>query len=778
MVHTRLLPAILPLLLLSTLLAATAAAIPAPETWDNSFGAPGVNGDVYSVVEYGGDLVIGGEFLSVGGVAATNIARWDGVAWSPMGDVFDGAVRDLIVWNGDLYAGGWFTDGLMQWDGLDWSAVDGGLDGSVEDMTIWNGNLAVGGYFSSAGGGSAFPNSIVVWDGSFWDELDGGIFGDVFGVASYGGSLYACGTFDDAGGIYVQNLARWDGAAWHDVGGGLSDASFDPYAAYGNGLAVHGGQLVVGGYFERAGSLSIGNLVAWNGFSFGPVGSQPAFDEVYAVGTAGLDLIAGDATGAVHRWDGLNWSLPGYAIGYPAAVGEYGGDLVVGGGFVSIGGAPATSLARFDGSWWPMATGMGATGIVESLHEWNGMPVAGGRFPAIGGTAGVVAAWNGSAWTPLGSGIPYAFGVTVASLTTFEGDLIAGGTFSTAGGVPANKIARFDGTNWSAMGAGSLATVSGLLALDGELYANGYWSGQQTLGHWNGTDFDPLGTSVLGGVQILYSLGSFQGDPVMGGHFTSVDGVAAANVARWDGAVWNPLGAGTNGSVHAIHEMGGVLYVGGGFSQAGGVSATNIAAWDGTTWSALGGGLSGGRVFGLASIGSDLYATGEFTQADGQPCAYVARWDGSAWHTLDSGFDAEGRTLLASGGQLWAGGEFQLAGAAGSLRVGRWQPSVASAAPLVRGDTRIAMRPAWPNPFTSATALAFDLPAPANVVIDVYDLRGARIRTFARNGLAAGPHRVSWDGRDAAGHEAPSGVYFVALRDGVSTARQRVVLLR
>lgn len=282
---------------------------------------------------------------------------------------------------------------------------------------------------------------------------------------------------------------------------------------------------------------------------------------------------------------------------------------------------------------------------------------------------------------------------------------------------------------------------------------------------------------MLGGVQILYGLGSYQGDPVMCGGFTSVDGVTVNNLARWDGTAWQPFGTGTNGAVFDVAEIDGRLYAAGVFTQAGGLPANRVAVWDGTSWSALGGGV-GNRVFALEAVGTDLYAAGEFTTADGQPAGYVARWDGTTWHTLGSGLDAPGHALSVSGSKLWVGGEFLLAGTTGSSRVARWNPLVTSAVPVGDGRTRIAMAAPWPNPSVGSTTLAFRLPEAADVVIDVFDVRGARIRTLDRPGLAAGPHQVTWDGRDGAGRLAPSGVYFVALRDGTSAAKRRVVLVR
>jgi hypothetical protein len=61
----------------------------------------------------------------------------------------------------------------------------------------------------------------------------------------------------------------------------------------------------------------------------------------------------------------------------------------------------------------------------------------------------------------------------VTSLATHGDDLIAGGQFATAGGAPASNIARWDGSGWSALGAGTDGQVLALASQGGQLIAGG-----------------------------------------------------------------------------------------------------------------------------------------------------------------------------------------------------------------------------------------------------------------------------------------------------------------
>src|SRR5690349_15172958 len=70
-----------------------------------------------------------------------------------------------------------------------------------------------------------------------------------------------------------------------------------------------------------------------------------------------------------------------------------------------------------------------------------------------------------SQWNPLGSGM----NDTVRAMTIFNNELIAGGDFTTAGGVPASRLARWNGTTWQALGGGVNAPVRALMVYNGEL---------------------------------------------------------------------------------------------------------------------------------------------------------------------------------------------------------------------------------------------------------------------------------------------------------------------
>ena len=236
------------------------------------------------------------------------------------------------------------------------------------------------------------------------------------------------------------------------------------------------------------------------------------------------------------------------------------------------------------------------------------------------------------------------------ALTVFDDGngsaLYAGGRFTNAGGVPSNRVAKWDGTEWFSLGfvgGGMNADVNDL-----EVYDDG-----------NGP--------------ALYACGSF----------TVAGTVLADRIARWDGTGWSAVGGGVQAgflvTVNALAVFddgaanGSALYIGGLLRHVANTPARNIAKWDGSEWSTLGNGfddeVSAIEIFDDGSgAGPALYAAGTFTGVDGELVDHIAKWDGSNWAPLGSGVDLWVHDLAVfddgNGPALYAAGEFFQAGGA------------------------------------------------------------------------------------------------------------------
>lgn len=84
----------------------------------------------------------------------------------------------------------------------------------------------------------------------------------------------------------------------------------------------------------------------------------------------------------------------------------------------------------------------------------------------------------------------------------------------------------------------------------------------------------------------------------------------------------------------------------------------------------------------------------------------------------------------------------------------------------------------YPNPFNAATVLTVSLATDDEILIDVFDVLGRRVRVVAENRMSAGEHRVVFDGTDDAGRSLASGVYFARISAGAGVVVRKIVLMR
>jgi len=84
----------------------------------------------------------------------------------------------------------------------------------------------------------------------------------------------------------------------------------------------------------------------------------------------------------------------------------------------------------------------------------------------------------------------------------------------------------------------------------------------------------------------------------------------------------------------------------------------------------------------------------------------------------------------------------------------------------------------FPNPFNPETVIEFNLPEASQVSLNVYNILGQVVRTLVDEELPAGPHSVTWDGKNGQGSEVASGVYFYRIKAGNFESTERMTLLR
>jgi hypothetical protein len=514
-----------------------------------------------------------------------------------------------------------------------------------------------------------------------WSSLKGGVQGDVVNALAVfddgtGPALYVAGSFTSAGGVAASCIARWDGSSWSALGSGIGGDLPEVFA-----LAVfddgNGPMLYAAGDFASAGGAPANRIAKWNGSAWSALGT------------------------------GVGAGQPGSQSAKALVVHDdgHGQALYVGGNFGLAGGLSALGIARWDGSGWSvLGSGLTAFGgdVVQSLATYDegdgAVLFAGGKF---GGPGQNIARWNGTSWSALGSGITSG-NSNVRALAVYDDGrgpaLHVGGAFTSAGGIPASALARWDGSGWSAVGTGAsgvvqalavFADVSGPSLAVGGSFGSADGVAAINLARWNGSSGSALGGSpdALDGIVNAFAVFDDGSGPALyaGGGFEAAGGIAVNGIGKLGGSSWSALAGGMGGPFPTVHALaafddgsGPALYAGGWFTSAGGAAATNVARWDGSSWSALAGGLAQ-RVAALAAFddgsGPALYA-GTGTGFSGT----VARWDGSGWSTIAASGTNHTVTSLAvfddgSGPALYAGGAFTSIAGVPANHIARWDGS-------------------------------------------------------------------------------------------------------
>jgi len=99
--------------------------------------------------------------------------------------------------------------------------------------------------------------------------------------------------------------------------------------------------------------------------------------------------------------------------------------------------------------------------------------------------------------------------------------------------------------------------------------------------------------------------------------------------------------------------------------------------------------------------------------------------------------------------------------------------------PTVEGRPRVArLFRSFPNPFNDGTTIELDVKSPGRVRLDVYDASGRHVASLADRVVSAGLYRLQWDGRNANGRLAASGVYVCRLEAPGLTQSEKIVLSR
>jgi RHS repeat-associated protein len=326
-----------------------------------------------------------------------------------------------------------------------------------------------------------------------------------------------------------SGVQSWQSCAWLGANG------LDKLAFIANTMIPYGANILLGGYdFITSATNYI--VASYDGtgltdLSFGlNAGVYALYNFKGDIIAGGLFTQANDNTNVpyVAKLTGDAWVPVGSALnGDVLAIASIGDDLYIGGDFTSAGDDTNVAyVAKLVGTnWVALGTGVNGptnlsvpNGMVRALAVWNGQLVAGGRFTQAGGdtNAAYLAKWDGASWSPLGNALLSSddtnYTPLIAAIAAHGNDLFVGGLFDTV------------------TGSSGLATQFGNVA-------HLQWDPSSVAWNWSAMDGgvtnDPDRRSFVSSLLLRPSSISNALDVIVGGNFKQAGPAVSYQVGRW-----------------------------------------------------------------------------------------------------------------------------------------------------------------------------------------------------------------------------------------------------
>ena len=84
----------------------------------------------------------------------------------------------------------------------------------------------------------------------------------------------------------------------------------------------------------------------------------------------------------------------------------------------------------------------------------------------------------------------------------------------------------------------------------------------------------------------------------------------------------------------------------------------------------------------------------------------------------------------------------------------------------------------YPNPFNPETIIKFSLDSESLVIINIYNIRGQKVKSLVNDTKTSGNHQVIWNGSDESGLSVSSGIYFYRMQANYFTTTKKMLLLK
>jgi hypothetical protein len=534
------------------------------------------DGPAYEVLQRSnGDLVVGGEFTQIGGVSALRVAAFDGAVWTALDMPEAGRVIALAEdASNTLWAGGVFSlapatiasASVARWTGTAWEIASGGVAagdafGAVSDLIVDGNGIVVVGCFDHVGG-ALRAEGIARVEGGEWTALDDG----TQPVASHWFAPFVCGFEPDPNVVWLMPRQR---------------------------VSRVGSELVIGGAFGGIDGVASQSVIARAGDSFVAIGApgrgvsgqvvdlDVGGDGCTAYALMGASNVGGaPVTGAVYTLDDTGWSvatapIPTGARCHHLAVDAAAHVLLACGEEPEADGTPRGYVLRSTSTGWQRVGEVLPTNVQDVVIAPDGTPWA-----VLSAERGNIARVMENELEIVegdfdGPPLYLAFGPARADGSF---DAVVGGIFMNVGTTAATRIARWDGTAWSALGDGLSSAPSAIAVGADVVYAatqDEGNAGRLVLGRFDGTSWSDIATPANGlGAPYMETTHTFtslilRGDVLLASGYVWPDGSGRNAFAYADGR-FEALGGGASAiSVDAMTVVSGAIVLGGSIAEVG-----------------------------------------------------------------------------------------------------------------------------------------------------------------------------------------------------------------
>jgi hypothetical protein len=304
-----------------------------------------------------------------------------------------------------------------------------------------------------------------------WQPLHGNLewYTTCLYADSVSDQLFVGGRFKEVNNQTQWGIGTYNGTQWGQLGSGIDDSSLTNRPAKTTAITRYGSDVIIGGWFSKAGGLNTPALASWDGASWDTVPgalmkSQDVVNdlivfnnELYMCGA--FDSVGNVPANCIAKWNGSTWTAIGNNYPFiPQGVSLnkmcfYRGNLYVIGWFLDLQGN-FCRLAKWDGTVWTFYTNSFTNVFAfNDLIVFQDKLYIAGLFSMSDMKCGIMS-WNDTTWSGVGGGLQTVVNPNpeVIELAVYHNKLFCVGNFEKVGGAPADGLASWDGTYWCGYG--------------------------------------------------------------------------------------------------------------------------------------------------------------------------------------------------------------------------------------------------------------------------------------------------------------------------------------